>query len=285
MGQLSAHVRWHLKKGARRTVAAVSSGCRGVATRRQTSVRVLTYHRFGDAVRDPFSVRADDFEQQMRWLAEQQLAVSLADLEAFIAGRRALKDGAVLVTIDDGAPSVHTRAFPILRRHGIPAVLFVPAGELGTNVAAADANDAPDARMTREHLIELARNGVTIGSHAFTHHSLGRMTPEAARDQAVRSRAALEDLLGVGVTSFAYPFGTRADYNDTTAAVLREAGYTTAFTSQHGAITPGSDVLMLPRVKVEGGEGLWMFRSLARGGLDGWRWVDRTLWRMQAAEA
>jgi len=248
-------------------------------------VRVLTYHRFGNAVRDPFSVREDDFDRHMRWLAEQELAVSLADLEAFVAGRRALKDGAVLVTIDDGAPSVHTRAFPILRRHGIPSVLFVPAGELGAGAPQEHGNDTPDARMTREHLVELARNGVTIGSHAWSHHSLGRMTPDAAREQAVRSRAALEDLLGVGVTSFAYPFGTRADYNDTTAALLRDAGYTSAFTSQHGAITPGSDALALPRVKVEGGEGLWMFRSLARGGLDGWRWVDRTLWRMQAAEA
>lgn len=285
MGELSAHVRWHLKKGARRTVAAVSTGCRGVAARQQPSVRVLTYHRFGNTVRDPFCVRAADFDRQMAWLAEQHLAVSLVDLEAFVAGRGTLRDGAVLVTIDDGAPSVHTRAFPILRRHGIPAVLFVPAGEIGASAASAREDDAPDARMSRDHLVELARNGVTIGSHAFTHHSLGRMTPEAARDQLVRSRAALENLLGCAVTSFAYPFGTRADYNDTTAALLRDAGYTTAFTSQHGAIAPGSDALELPRVKVEGGEGLWMFRSLARGGLDGWRWVDRTLWRMQAAEA
>jgi hypothetical protein len=92
-------------------------------------------------------------------------------------------------------------------------------------------------------------------------------------------------MLGTPVTSFAYPFGTRADYNEATAALLREAGYTCAFTSQHGAIAPGADPLTLPRVKVEGGEGMWMFQSLTRGGLDGWRWIDRTLWSLQASPA
>jgi hypothetical protein len=41
----------------------------------------------------------------------------------------------------------------------------------------------------------------------------------------------------------------------------------------------------LTRIKVEGGENLDMFRSLMRGGLDSWKWVDRTLWRWQQAGA
>jgi peptidoglycan/xylan/chitin deacetylase (PgdA/CDA1 family) len=190
----------------------------------------------------------------------------------------------VLITIDDGAPSVYTHALPVLHRHRIPAVVFVPAGELGDDDAPVG-DDGPDARMPRRQVVELARHGLTIGSHAWTHRSLGRMSAAEAHEQAARSRSALEDLVGAPVTAFAYPFGTRADFNDTVAMVLREAGYTTAFTSQHGAIVPGSDALMLPRVKVEGGEDLRMFRALARGALDGWRWVDRTLWRVQAAHA
>ena len=43
------------------------------------------------------------------------------------------------------------------------------------------------------------------------------------------------------------------------------------------------DALALPRVKVEGGERMWMFRLLVRGGLDAWSLADRTLWRLQAA--
>jgi hypothetical protein len=110
------------------------------------------------------------------------------------------------------------------------------------------------------------------------------MSAEEAREEAGRSRTVLEDHLGAPVTSFAYPFGTRTDFNTTTAAILRRCGYTCAFTSQHGAIRAGSEPFRLPRIKVEGGEPLWMFRRLVRGGLDGWRWIDRALWRLQAGD-
>ncbi len=109
------------------------------------------------------------------------------------------------------------------------------------------------------------------------------MEPQRARDEAVRSREVLRQRLGCPVTSFAYPYGTRADFSRATAKILTDAGYTTAFTSQHGAIKQGADPTALPRIKVEGGEGQWIFRLLCRGALDGWRLVDRALWRVQHA--
>ncbi len=136
--------------------------------------------------------------------------------------------------------------------------------------------------MTAEELQRLAASGATIGSHAFTHRSLARLPSDTQRAEAEQSRAVLEGLTRRPVTAFAYPFGTRADYDDATSAALRAAGYRFAFTSQHGAVLPGSDRLRLPRVKVEGGESLWMFRAIVHGAMDGWRWVDRWLWRLQA---
>jgi hypothetical protein len=67
-----------------------------------------------------------------------------------------------------------------------------------------------------------------------------------------------------------------------TADILKDNGYTYAFTSQHGTIGEGLDPYALPRIKVEGGERLWLFRLLLRGGLDAWRFVDHTLWKIQA---
>ncbi len=282
--------RWCIKKGARQSVAVLagaSDGLRGLmATSRRPSVHVLTYHRFGDARRDPFCVSEDVFAQQMAWLSEHGLALTLADVEAFLRGERELPEHGALVTIDDACPSVHARALPILRRYAVPAVLFVPAGELrGDDDAGGAMDESPDARMTGAQLRELADAGVTIGSHAWHHRSLARLSADDARDEAQRSRSHLESLIDRPVTAFAYPFGTRADFNASTRAILDRAGYTTAFTSQHGAVFPDTDPLTLPRIKIEGGEGLWMFRRLTRGGLDGWRWIDRTLWPLQAARA
>ena len=281
----ASDLRWFLKKSARKTVA-VASEMRGVLTSRphEPTIRVLTYHRFGDVEHDPFCVSAAEFDRHVATLARLGIAVSLEDVEGFLAGTRTLADGSILVTIDDGCPSALTHAAPILRRYGVPAVLFVPAGEmLDQPRRISGASERPEDRLSWAELEEIARAGVAIGSHAWTHASLGGMSLQAARDQAARSREAIARRLGRPVTAFAYPFGTRADFNAEIAGVIRDAGYTVAFTSQHGGIRGDSDPFELPRVKIEGGEDLWMFEASIRGGLDAWRWIDRTLWRMQAS--
>lgn len=278
-------LRWLLKKSARRTVA-IASGLRGVlgSRPRHASIRVLTYHRFGAASRDPFCVSPLDFESQMTMLAELGLAVSLADIEAFLTGNRMLADGSVLVTIDDGCPSLAAQAAPILQRHGVPAVAFVPVGEVRDEPGPrSPENEHPEERVTWRELRTVVDAGVTIGAHGWTHRSLGRAPIADVRRDAIQAREVLEQKLGRPVTSFAYPFGTLADFNDATAEVLREAGYRHVFTSQHGAIRRTTDPFMLPRVKIEGGENRWMFEAAIGGGLDAWRWIDRTFWRMQAS--
>jgi peptidoglycan/xylan/chitin deacetylase (PgdA/CDA1 family) len=276
------YLRWLLKKGARRSVALGSAITRSRHGQSVPRLRALTYHRFGDSRRDPFCVRVEDFEAQMAWLAQEHRAVSLTELEAFRAGRATLSRESVVVTIDDGFRSTYAAALPILRRYGIPAVAFLPVGQIGGGDGAV-ADPAPEPHLTWEEVDGLSRAGIAVGSHAWTHRSLGRMSANEARQEAQRSRATLEDRLGVAVTSFAYPFGTRADFNAATRTILERCGYRSAFTSQHGCVRPGDDPFVLPRIKVEGAEPLWMFRRLVRGGLDAWRWVDRTLWRWQGA--
>jgi hypothetical protein len=83
------------------------------------------------------------------------------------------------------------------------------------------------------------------------------------------------------MTAFAYPFGTMADFNAATAKILGESGYQFVFTSQHGAVQKSLDALVLPRIKVESGEPLWMFKYLVQGGLDAWQLIDQTLWKFQ----
>ncbi|MBI4516763.1 MAG: polysaccharide deacetylase family protein [Deltaproteobacteria bacterium] len=273
-------LRWALKKTARKALALSTAGCehawRWAGKPVTAPVRVLTYHRFGAARRDPFCVRVEDFEQHMAWIAGHCDARSLADVTSIVGGQVQFTRPGVLVTIDDGLRSLYTEALPILQRYRVPAVAFVPAGEIGT------ASD--EARLSWNELRDLHQAGITIGSHGWVHRSLGRLSAAAVRDDMERSRSAIEQRLGIRVSAFAYPFGTRADYNAVTEAVLRDSGYTCAFTSQHGAVRAGMNPFSLPRIKVEGGEDLWMFRLLCRGALDGWQWVDHTLWRLQASE-
>jgi peptidoglycan/xylan/chitin deacetylase (PgdA/CDA1 family) len=284
-------LRWYLKKAARKgmAIASLASGRLrfGNDQSEASQVRVLTYHRFGNVRYDPFCVRLDDFEAQMDWIARQNLAVSLADIESFLAGEKVLPNGAVLVTVDDGFRSLYYGALPILKKYTIPAVAFITVSEIGTGSGSTNTttDDHTEAHLTWSEIEALAEAGIVIGSHAWTHRSLGKMSLDEVRKEAVHSREVLEKKLGLNVTAFAYPFGTRADFNESTAVILKESRYKFAFTSQHGSIWQKLDPLALPRVKVERGEALWMFRLLVSGGLDDWRWIDQTLWRLQQSPA
>ena len=276
-------MRWYVKKAARSGVAmgtwALGAPRAQRLVRPGPRVRALTYHRIGREPQEAFCVTPEQFEDHVRTLAENQLAIGLDALTEFVTGTRPAPDGACLITIDDGCISTLTEALPILRRWNVPAVAFVSAGLVGTGL-----NGLPERYMTWDELRDVADSGVIrVGSHAFTHRSLGLMAPEDARQEAIRSRQTLEDRLGVSVTSFCYPFGTRSDFNAVTERALADAGYTVAFNSMHGAIRPGMDPISLPRIKVEGGEGPWMFDLMRKGAMDTWRVVDANLWRLQRA--
>jgi peptidoglycan/xylan/chitin deacetylase (PgdA/CDA1 family) len=238
------------------------------------NARVLTYHRFGDWPRDPFCVSEAEFEMQVRFVAERGLAVSLDDIARFLRGQRRLPEGAVMLTCDDGAQSVLTKAAPILKRYGVPMVAFITTQAID---AGPSRLAVPEPFLSWEEVGRLQEFGITIGSHGLTHASFGEMSESQARDEAARSRDAITRELGTAPTAFAYPYGTPAHYNDMTRRVLGEVGYSMGFLSTHGPVRAGSDPLALRRIKVEGGEPLWLFKLLTQGGMDGWSAVDSAL--------
>jgi peptidoglycan/xylan/chitin deacetylase (PgdA/CDA1 family) len=85
---------------------------------------VLAYHAVPDA---------DAFESQARFLARFMNPISGERAARAIQGSSNLPPRAVLVTFDDGDPTVLTKAAPILARRGIPAVAFVVTGVLGSD--------------------------------------------------------------------------------------------------------------------------------------------------------
>jgi peptidoglycan/xylan/chitin deacetylase (PgdA/CDA1 family) len=283
-------LRWGIKKTARagvvlgswatgRLVEPGASDC--------SEIRVLTYHRFGTVARDPYCISPADFKGQIAYLAESGIAISPGEFEESIFSGTPPRPGAVLVTIDDGFRSTYSSALPILRDYAVPAVAFVTPsliGQSGATPRVSQSNYTPEDYMDWRDLEQLARSNIAIGSHSWTHRSLGRMSAAQVEDEAVRSREMLEQCLGEQVTAFAYPFGTHADFNARTASILKGVGYRYAFTSQHGTVHAGIEPFSLPRIKVESREGLWLFKLLLRGGLDAWSWVDHTLWRVQASD-
>ncbi len=79
-----------------------------------------------------WTLPAGEFEKHLRFFREHDIAVMTLDEvnELNLAGRP-LPDRAVVLTIDDAEASAYTIAYPLLRKYGLRAHLFVPTAEVG----------------------------------------------------------------------------------------------------------------------------------------------------------
>ncbi len=85
--------------------------------------------------------------------------------------------------------------------------------------------------LTWKQLRELAREGLTLGSHTRTHTIMTQLTPERMRKEVQGSQEDLQREIGACLPIFCYPNG---NHNDTVVSVLREQGIRLAFTTLSG---------------------------------------------------
>jgi len=126
--------------------------------------------------------------------------------------------------------------------------------------------------LTWKQLRELAREGLTLGSHTRTHSIMTLVTPEQMREEVQGSQEDLQREIGACLPIFCYPNG---NHNDTVVSVLREQGIRLAFTTLSGPNKLDSlDLLRLRRTVVMPRTTPAIFRlRLLRLGihLDAWR--------------
>lgn len=96
-----------------------------------TRLTVMAYHRIIDVntpdflYYDAIAASPDLFAREMAYVAENFNVINLARLHAFVKHGHALPPRPLLITFDDGYLDNYTNAFPVLRRLGLPAVIFL----------------------------------------------------------------------------------------------------------------------------------------------------------------
>ena len=201
---------------------------------------ILMYHSIAENGRF-FTVSPPVFERQMAYLRARRVPVITlaALLERLAAGEPA--GGTVVITFDDGYADNYEQAFPVLRRYGFPATIFL--------VPNASDRTASLPRLSRAQLGEMLDSGlITIEPHSLTHPHLPSLPPEAVRREIVGSKAAVERLTIRVCRCFAYPYG---DYDEMTASVVRDTGFIGAVTVKEGLVSAKSDLYRLPRNAVD----------------------------------
>ncbi len=93
---------------------------------------VVGYHRVVEDFRaaaarsiPPMLISARIFERQLDWIGSRFDFIALDDMAAWAEGTLRFKRPVAAITFDDGYADVYQHAFPILRRKGIPAAVFV----------------------------------------------------------------------------------------------------------------------------------------------------------------
>ena len=123
--------------------------------------------------------------------------------------------------------------------------------------------------LSEEEARRLAGSDVIeAGAHTVSHPVLSALSEEMQRQEILGSGARLSSLLDRPVRMFAYPFGKPTDYNSTTVAVVREAGYAGACSNFPGLVAAETDRFQLPRIPApdcDGDELAFQLRAWFRG--------------------
>lgn len=102
--------------------------------------------------------------------------------------------------------------------------------------------------LSWDQLRQLAREGLTLGSHTRTHAIMTKVTPKQLLEEVRGSQEDLQREIGACLPIFCYPNG---NHNDAVVAVLREQGIRLAFTTLSGPNELGAvDPLRLHRTVI-----------------------------------
>jgi peptidoglycan/xylan/chitin deacetylase (PgdA/CDA1 family) len=202
----------------------------GLTVNGYQKIPILTYHRFGKKSRSRLSIPGQVFEQQMAYLKKNGYRViPLSHLIAFTQFQTTLPKKAVVITIDDGYRSVYDIAFPILKKYGFTATLFVYTDFIGI----------PGSSVTWEQLKEMKSNGFEVGSHTLSHCNLikkqkdetERVYRERIERELVLSKQIIDKKLNQNTVSIAFPYGA---YNQEILDICDKTGYKLGLSVKRG---------------------------------------------------
>jgi peptidoglycan/xylan/chitin deacetylase (PgdA/CDA1 family) len=102
--------------------------------------------------------------------------------------------------------------------------------------------------MTWEQICEMARSGMTIGSHTHTHPVLKTLPAKAQQSELGISREILQSKTGQSIRSIAYPVGGRNHFTDCTKDLAKDCGYSVGYSFATGINHATRDSFNIRRV-------------------------------------
>lgn len=210
---------------------------------------ILMYHaldttqtrRFGR-----FTVSPERLEHHLRALSSAGLrGVSVTHLVN--AARLGASNGLVGLSFDDAFTDFETAAHLLVARK-FTATVYVPTAYVGGRAEWLHREGQRNRPLLSwSALGDLSAEGMEVGGHGHTHCHLDELPEEAAFQDLLTSRSAIQERLQIEPTSVCYPFGhvTRS-----TVTAARRAGWSNGCGVGRRLSTTSTDPMALDRLEV-----------------------------------
>ncbi len=241
------------------------------------SIPVVMYHHVSPADRE-LNVYPEIFEDQLRTLSSRGWkTLSGEEFLYHMDNGKEMPKKCVLLTFDDGFADNYVYAYPLLKKHGMKAMLFIATDFIEDGDIKRDSfiplshNDAWDlayserraeALCTWNEVKEMDASGVIdIQSHGISHNTPDYMTEKKygmLKEDLAGGKETLEKRLSKKILHFAWP---RGHYDQEGIKIARDLGYRALYTTDRGTNTP-ANLHMINRLPVKCKNGKWLCGKL-----------------------
>ncbi len=238
-----------------------------------STVPVLMYHHINPNRGDMVTVTPEVFDSQMRFVRDAGYrTLTLDELMGAVSGE-GFDGRSVVVTFDDGYLDNYVYAFPVLKKYGIKAAVFLVSSWVeGASASKADKKNlirefteapplhdrtkayAGEGRFEKfsidwDMAREMKESGlVEFHSHTVTHRRCDRLAPGELVEELRASKEMIEAALKERCDYLCWPKGK---YNFSCVEAARALGYRGVFTTEPGVVQPGVDPLRIKRIVVK----------------------------------
>lgn len=226
-------------------------------------IPILFYHKIDSPVSQAkeksLYVAVESFERQMKYLKWRNYTpIHLGELLKILKGEQKPAFKPIVITFDDGYEDNYTYAFPVLKKFGFKATIFLVTRDIG-KVSGVWMNSHEKLKtklLNWEQIKEMHKWRVDFQSHTHSHTVLTRLNDKGIKNELTLSKQIIEEKLGSKVNFLCYP---RGDFDERVKELVRKTGYSGAVTTIRGMVNENADLFALKRIGVKCGKKIWNF--------------------------
>ncbi len=263
----------------------------GIVSKSRAALRSAILHAFATVNRSTadtflrclychyvFDDQIEQFEKIISRLKTQGEFVTTDDCVEMIKGTKQIDGKYFHLSFDDGFRNNFLNALPILEKHKVPAIFFVPSSlvsaglEEMTRYCLETTNNLGVIETLKwSDLEKMLSLGYDVGSHTKTHARFSEISHSQSllEDEIIGSKHVLETHLNYECKYISWPYGRVSDSDEVSLEMAKSAGYEACFGAFRGTVvSKETELFRIPRHHFEVEWPLRHIEFFARGNME-----------------